>query len=133
MNDAKALVREWMDLTAVGPAEGWRGKASPDLVVRLPYAPPGVVPEMRGYDRALEVLSHHWGGKRSFDWRDVAIRQTEDPELFVTTARSEVVFDSGQTYGNSYVMLTRVRDGLVVEHIEYFNPLPIVDMLAQRG
>lgn len=133
MSDAKALVREWMDLTAVGPAEAWQGKAAADLVVRLPYAPPGVVAEMRGFDQALEILSHHWAGKRSFDWHDVIIRETEDDGLFVTTARSEVVFDSGQTYANSYVMLTRVRDGQVVEHTEYFNPLPILEMLAQRG
>jgi ketosteroid isomerase-like protein len=133
MNDAKALVREWMDLTAIGPATGWQGRASADLVVLLPYAPPGVVPEMRGFDQALEILSHHWAGKRSFDWHDVVIRQTEDPEPFLTTARSEVVFDSGQTYANSYVMLTRVRDGKVVEHTEYFNPLPIVEMFAKRG
>lgn len=133
MNDAKALVRLWMDLTAIGPAEGWQGTASADLVVRLPYAPPGVVPEMQGFDHALEILSHHWAGKQSFDWHDVVIRQTEDPELFLTTARSEVVFDSGQTYANSYVMLTRVREGQIVEHTEYFNPLPIVEMFAQRS
>lgn len=132
MTGAKALVREWMDLTAVGPAEGWKGKASADLVVRLPYAPPGVAAEMRGFDAALETLSHHWPGKRSFDWQDVTIRETEDPELFVTTARSAVVFETGQTYANDYVMFTRVRGGQIVEHTEYFNPLPIIEMLAKR-
>lgn len=130
MSSAKDLIREWMDLTAIGPAEGWVGKVAPDVVVRLPYAPPGVLPEMRSFDSARDALSHHWGSKQSFDWHDVVIRQTEDPELYITTARSEAVMLSGSRYANNYVMLTRVRDGVIVEHTEYFDPLPIIELLG---
>jgi ketosteroid isomerase-like protein len=133
MSTAKQLIREWMDLTAIGPAEAWVGKAAADVVVRLPYAPPGVVPEMRGFDAVRDTLSHHWGSKVSFDWHDVVILETEDPELFVTTARSEAIMTAGGRYANNYVMLTRVRDGLIVEHTEYFNPLPIVELLGRTG
>ncbi|MFA7602385.1 MAG: nuclear transport factor 2 family protein [Novosphingobium sp.] len=131
MSDAKALIREWLEITAMGPAEAWVGKAADDLVMRLPFAPPGVLAEMRGFDQARDTLAHHWGTKQSFQWRDVAIRETEEPGLFVTTARSEVVLANGAPYRNSYVMLTRVRDGKVVEHTEYFNPLPIIEMLGK--
>ncbi len=133
MSDAKALIRHWLDITAMGPAEAWVGKVADDVVVRLPYAPPGVLPVMSGFDEARDTLAHHWPTKKSFAWRDVAIRATEDPELFVTTARSDVVLASGEPYGNDYIMLTRVRDGKVAEHTEYFNPLPIIDMLATRA
>ena len=131
MSDPKALIREWMQITAMGPAEAWEGKASDDLVFRLPYAPPGVTEEVRGFAAAREMLSHHWAGKQRFDWLDVVILATEDPELFVTTARSDVLMDGGVPYGNDYVMLTRVRDGKVVEHAEYFNPLPVLEMLKR--
>jgi ketosteroid isomerase-like protein len=131
VDDAKTLIQEWLDITAMGPAEAWEGKASDDLVVRLPYAPPGVLAEMRGFAQARDTLAHHWGTKKSFEWHDVTIRQTEDPELYVTTARSEVVLATGAPYRNTYVMLTRVRDGKVVEHSEYFNPLPIIAMLGK--
>lgn len=131
MSDAKALIREWLEITAMGPAEAWVGKAADDLVMRLPFAPPGVLAEMRGFDEVRDTLAHHWGTKQSFQWRDVVIRETEEPGLFVTTARSEVVLANGQPYRNSYVMLTRVRDGKVVEHTEYFNPLPIIEMLGK--
>lgn len=133
MNSAKGLIREWMDLTAIGPAEDWAGKVAPDVIVRLPYAPPGVIPEMRSFDAARDTLSHHWGSKVSFDWHDVVIRETEDPELFVTTARSEAVMVSGARYANDYVMLTRVRDNQIAEHTEYFNPLPIIELLGAAG
>jgi ketosteroid isomerase-like protein len=133
MTDAKALIREWMDLMAIGPAEAWEGKASSDLRVTLPYAPPGVAAEMLGFEAARETLSRHWDSKQSFEWRDVVTKATEDPELYVTTARSEAVMTSGQRYANSYVMLTRVRGGMIVEHAEYFNPLPIVELLGGAG
>ncbi|MDB5726679.1 MAG: hypothetical protein JWQ16_3433 [Novosphingobium sp.] len=130
MTDAKDLIREWMDLAAIGPAEGWVGKVATDVVVRLPYAPPGVVPEMHGFDQARDTLGHHWGSKQCFDWHDVVIRQTEDPELYMVTARSEAVMTGGGSYANKYVMLTRVRGGMIAEHTEYFNPLPIIKLLG---
>jgi ketosteroid isomerase-like protein len=131
VSDAKALIRQWMDMTAMGPADAWTGKVADDVVVRLPYAPSGVLAEMRGFDHARDTLSHHWGTKQSFAWHDVVIRQTEDPELYVTTARSEAILASGAPYRNNYVMLTRVRDGKIVAHDEYFNPLPIIEMLER--
>jgi uncharacterized protein len=131
MSDDKALIREWMEITAMGPAEAWDGKVAPDVVVRLPYAPPGVLAVMNGFDEARDTLAHHWPTKRSWQWRDVVIRQTEDPQLYVITARSEVVLADGQPYANDYVMLTRVRDGQIAEHSEYFNPLPIMEMLGR--
>jgi uncharacterized protein len=131
MSDDKALIREWMEITAMGPAEAWDGKVAPDVVVLLPYAPTGVLAMMNGFDEARDTLAHHWPTKRSWQWRDVVIRQTEDPQLYVITARSEVVLADGQPYANDYVMLTRVRDGQIAEHSEYFNPLPIMEMLGR--
>jgi ketosteroid isomerase-like protein len=129
--DPITLVREWLDLAAIGPAEGWVGKVAEDVVVRLPYAPPGVMAEMRGFDVARDTLGAHWASKERFDWHDVVIRRTDDPELFVTTARSEALIHGGIRYANDYVMLTRVRDGRIVEHIEYFDPLRVIAMIEQ--
>jgi ketosteroid isomerase-like protein len=131
MTGEKELIRHWLDLAAMGPAEAWVGKVAADVVVRLPYAPPGVLPVLDGFDQARDTLSHHWATKTSFDWRDVVILATEDPELFVTTARSQAVLADGTPYGNDYIMLTRVRGGWIVEHVEYFNPVPIMQMMAR--
>lgn len=131
MTDLIKLTREWLDLVAMGPADAWRGRVAEDVVIRLPFAPPGVADELRGFDHARETLGEHWKTKQSFAWRDVVIRRTEDPELLLTTARSEVMLASGEPYTNDYIMLTRIRDGKITEHIEYFNPLPIIDMLKK--
>jgi ketosteroid isomerase-like protein len=124
--DAKRLVRDWLDLVASGPAEAWAGRVAEDVVLRLPFAPPGVAGELRGKAAAIAALSPMWQGNARFDWRDVVVRRTEDAELLLTTARSEVLLRSGASYANSYVMLTRIRAGQVVEHVEHFNPLPVI-------
>ena len=75
--------------------------------------------------RFFETAEHRDGvGRLS----GLVITATEDPELLVITARSEVALKSGGTYANRYVMLTRFRDGKVLDHTEYFNPLPIIEM-----
>jgi ketosteroid isomerase-like protein len=125
------LIREWLDVVSSGPAEAWPAYATDDVTIRLPFAPPGVANELRGRTHAIAALSAHWKTKKSFVWHDVVIRGTDDPELFVTTARSEAVLVSGQDYANSYVILTRLRDGKVAEHVEYFNPLPVIEVFTR--
>jgi ketosteroid isomerase-like protein len=133
MADLTRLMREWLDVVALGPAEAWTDRAVADVVIRLPFAPPGVAGEIRGRDEAVAHMAPVWAGKESFDWRDVTILATEEPGLLVATARSEVLLKSGRTYANSYVILTRFRDGKVVEHVEYFNPLPVIEAFAPAG
>jgi uncharacterized protein len=130
MTDLVTLMRDWLDIVAKGPAEAWPSRASDDVVIRLPYAPPGVPDQMRGQAEAVASLSPVWQAKERFDWHDVVILRTEDPELVLATARSEAVYFSGQSYANSYVILTRFRDGKVVEHVEYFNPLPVIALFG---
>lgn len=127
MNDVIAVMREWLELAAKGPAEAWAGRVARDVKIRLPFAPPGVETELDGFDAAVAGLSVAWDAKQSFEWRDVVIRRTDDPDLVVTTARTEALLRTGRRYANSYVMLTRIRDGLVVEHVEYFNPLAVLE------
>lgn len=128
MTDMISLMREWLDILASGPADAWIGRVAQDVVIRLPFAPPGVAAELSGFDHASEAMGAVWKTKRRFDWHDVVIRRTEDPELLVTTARSDAFMVDGRHYANNYVMLTRIRDGKVREHIEYFNPLPVMEL-----
>lgn len=129
MSDPIKLVNECLDLIASGPAEGWDGKIADDVVIRFPFAPPPVNRELRGFSVARDALSAHWKTMRSFKWHDVVTLPTGDPELFLTTATSEAYTATGYAYGNVYVVLTRVRDGKVVQYDEYFDALPVIDMI----
>ena len=101
-----------------------------------PLELPAGIPESRFHEElrgiaARDALVSSRAGQERFEWMDVAITATEDPELLVITARSEVALKSGGTYANRYVMLTRARGDKVVEHVEYFNPLPVLEMFRQ--
>jgi ketosteroid isomerase-like protein len=129
MSDAKAVLRKFHDMVSAGAFEDWAEVIDEHFVFRLPYAPPGIPQEMHGLT-ARDALLKSRAGQDYFRWKDVTILATEDPELLVGTARSEVQMKSGRPYGNSYVTLTRVRDGRIVEHTEYFNPLLVLESLA---
>ena len=126
MTELKALARRWLDMVATGRFDVWPEIVDDEFVLRLPYAPPGVPEELRGL-AARDALVSSRADQDRFAWTDVVITATEDPELLVITARSEVALKSGGTYANRYVMLTRARGDKVVEHVEYFNPLPVLE------
>jgi len=130
MTELKALVRRWLDMVATGRFDVWPEIVDDEFVLRLPYAPPGVSEELRGL-AARDALVSSRAGQERFEWMDVVITATEDPELLVITARSEVALKSGGTYTNRYVMLTRARGDKLIEHVEYFNPLPILETFRQ--
>ncbi len=69
-------------------------------------------------------------GRSSLVLSDVVSLKTEDPELVMTTARGSATMANGRLYENSYVMLTRIRDGMVIEHTEYLNPLAVMATYA---
>jgi ketosteroid isomerase-like protein len=127
MTDPIKLIRRWLDLAAMGPADAWPECVDENIVIQLPFAPPGVPTGTRGLKQAIDKLAPTWKMKERFEWHDVTIRRTEESELFLTTARSDVMLVTDRHYVNDYVMLTRVRDGKVIEHVEYFNPLKVIE------
>jgi ketosteroid isomerase-like protein len=129
MTDRKQIVRRWLDVGGLGPAEAWHELCSKDLVVRFPYAPPPVKRELHGLDEALAVCSAHWKNMAKFEWHDVEIHATDDPDLYMSTARSETETVGGVPYCNNYVLMTRFRDGKIVEHVEWFDPMLVIEMM----
>ena len=126
MTDLIELTAEWLQVLPEGNFEAFSGEVSPDFVLRLPFVPEGVPNEFKGRDVAQAVLRASAQGRSPLVFTDKIIRRTEDPELALTTARAEAVMANGKPYRNEYIMLTRIRDGVVLEHIEYLNPLAIM-------
>jgi ketosteroid isomerase-like protein len=125
MADVKDLMRDWLDLIENCRFDERADRVARDVVLRFPFAAPGVAEEVRGFDAAKEYLEKFIRSLKIFRWLDVEIVRTEDPDLAVGTARSEAVAGSGVSYANKYVFLVRFRNGQVIEHIAYSNPLPV--------
>ena len=48
---------------------------------------------------------------------------TEDPNVFFVTFRGEIEIKAGGKYENDYIGIFKLRDGLIYEYTEYFNPI----------
>lgn len=130
MTDVVELVRAWLEVFAEGDFDAFPGSVSPDFVLRLPFVPPGVASEIRGREPAQQALRASGTRRSKLVFEDVSILRTEDPELLVTTARAEAKLTNGRIYRNEYIMLTRIRSGTILEHVEYLNPLALMEPFA---
>jgi ketosteroid isomerase-like protein len=130
MADDLALLREWLEILPEGRFELFSGRIAEDFALRLPYPPPGVPGEFLGREVVRERLQTTAKGRSPIQFSDLVLRRTDDPELFVTTGNGQATMNSGKVYRNSYVMFTRIRDGMVLEHIEYLNPLKVMEAMG---
>lgn len=126
MKDIIAYARAWIENFAEGDFSTFPGEVAEDFTLRLPFVPPGVPSEIKGRETVSELLKKTSRSRSKLVFRDLTIRKTDDPELVVSTCRGEATMANGKTYRNSYVMFTRIRDGKVLEHTEYLNPLAVM-------
>ena len=127
ITDIVELARKWLEVLPEGEFDRLPGQIAEDFVLRLPYAPPGVPTEFRGRNFARQALSTSAKGRSRLVFDNVVLLRTEDPELLVVTANGGATMASGKLYRNSYVIFVRIRDGQVIEHIEYLNPLKVME------
>lgn len=126
MKDLIALTAEWLTVLPEGNFDAFSGEVSADFVLRLPFMPDGVPNEFKSRAVAQAALQTSAKTRSPLVFIDKVIRRTEDPELALTTAKAEAVMANGKPYRNEYIMLTRIRDGVVLEHVEYLNPLAVI-------
>lgn len=121
-----AIVRRWLSVLAAGDFDAWPQVAGEALVMRVPFAPPPFGLAMEGYETCIIGTRGFWAAIKTFVFHEVELHTTDDPELVVGRARSEAETAAGTPYENRYCFFVRVRNGKVVEHSEYFNPLPVI-------
>jgi ketosteroid isomerase-like protein len=119
------FIREWLDTTTQGPEEKFVASITDDVLMRFPYIPAGMGGDINGVEHATTVFREVWKGFPTFEWHDVVIKKIEGEDYYVTTGRSTATRPNGDAYANDYVLLTRLQDGKVCEHIEYFNPAAV--------
>ena len=127
MNDDRDLVRHWLEVMPEGRFDELEGRVSPEFVLRLPFAPPGVPTQFAGREVAQQALSGSAKNRSPLVFENLMLLGTEDPGLFVATASGQATMASGKVYRNEYAIFVRVEQGMIVEHIEYMNPLRILE------
>lgn len=125
-SDAKAIAVKSLELTAALDLEGLGKVFHDQIVMRFPYSPEGMPPQCEGREQCLEMMKGILGMLKKIEWIDMEAFATENPELVFINCRSKMDTVNGKPYGNEYCFRIRVRDGKVIEHTEFFNPLPIM-------
>jgi ketosteroid isomerase-like protein len=92
-----------------------------DGVLRYPFAPPGMPPELSGRRELLEI-----------DGVDVVVHETTDPEVVVAEiehhGRSHA---TGGPYRFRALGVIRVRDGEIVSYDDYMDPIAMARLLGR--
>jgi ketosteroid isomerase-like protein len=97
---------------------------SPDVVIEIPFAPPGV-PQLTEGREVIRERFKGAAGMRQFQKADsVIVHETHDPELIIVEYDLHgQVTTTGRLFINKYIMVIRVRDGQIVSSRDYANPL----------
>lgn len=139
---ARATVEEMIRVTLANSAELMGSVYAPDVVIEIPFAPPGMPTRYEG----LAGLQQRWASvqeHRSFtDIDEITIHETPDPERVIAEYRVHgVIIATGATFALRFLMITTVRDGLIVESRDFsdvigaaraYGRLPqLAEMLSQ--
>jgi len=115
---------------AAGDVDGWLARAHDDIVLELPYAPPGSPSRVEGKTAVAEYLRTVPAGI-DFQQLDFDVHQTVAAEAAAVewTAKG-VVRATGAAYEMTYVVVLTLRDGLMRTYRDYWNPLVLLDTLG---
>lgn len=97
---------------------------APDAEIEIPFAPEGVPARSRGRE-IFRARFKAAAPLRRFDKAaPVVIHETRDPEVVIVEYDLHgSMTKSSRPFVFSYVMVMRIRDGLIVHSRDYANPL----------
>ncbi|MET0984178.1 MAG: nuclear transport factor 2 family protein [Steroidobacteraceae bacterium] len=127
------LTHRWLKVLGDADYDAWATLTSSDLVIKTPYAPPGLPKATEGRETCLKMARQYGELLKKFEYLDVELHTTDDPELIMGTAHSEALTASGHRYANQYCVLARVRNAKIVEYTEYFDPQRVVAAAEAEG
>jgi ketosteroid isomerase-like protein len=105
---------------------------APDAVVEIPFAPPGVPKSSQGRELFRERFRAAAGSRQFHKAEPVIVHETPDPELIVAELSLHgTVTVTGRSFVNSFVMVMRVRDGLIVSSRDYSNPFVMAEAFGR--
>lgn len=97
----------------------------------LPYAPEGIPPVLEGRAAIAEFYAALPQMIGSLNFADYTIHATEEPGRYVAQYTSDATMKAtGASYRNNYITTVAVRDGLISELAEYFDPIRLVTALG---
>lgn len=92
-----------------------------DIIFHAPCVPVPVPKIMTGLETVTGVYHLMFARVfKQFRWNG-EIFATDNPEVAMALMTSQVVLMDGRSYSNEYTIISRVRDGKIYEHYEFFD------------
>lgn len=129
---AAEVAKRWLEVLGRGALAEWADVADDDLLMHVVFMPGNAGP-VRGRDANAAIVCEFWKAWKQFAFHDVEAHESrEEPGLVFITAKSQAETVWGAAYQNTYVFRTKVRGGKVIEHHEYFDPLPVLEVFKDH-
>lgn len=133
MTDNVQRAKQWLDVLARGAIDEWDGLVDENVTLHALFMP-GIDGPTIGREANRAMISGFWKSWKHFQFFDVdAHAAADDADLVFVTARSEAEAVWGAAYANTYVFRMRFAQGKVVEHLEMFNPLPVMEVFKDMA
>ncbi|MEO3874914.1 nuclear transport factor 2 family protein [Nonomuraea sp. B12E4] len=121
MSSAREMAERFLD-TPIGG--GLADLYAEDSVIEIPFVPEGVPTRFEGREGHRDRFERAARTIRRDRVDNVVIHETADPEVVVLEYDlHSTLIGSGRPVVLSYIMVMRVRDGLIVHSRDYGNPL----------
>ncbi len=128
---AAQVLQRAMDLFLAKDMLGWSELCDENVVVELPFSPDpagrrifgraAIYAFLKDYPKAIDIKS----------LPTLKIHTTEDPQVAIAEwSVSGRVIGNGNPYELSYATVVTVRNGLIVNYREYFNPQAFMAAMA---
>ncbi|MGW4798851.1 nuclear transport factor 2 family protein [Nonomuraea sp. NPDC004297] len=127
---AQQVVQKMIKASAANDHEALVALYAPEVVIEIPFAPPGVPTRSAGRDHLrdrLEAVQGLWRFNRA---DGISLRPTADADIVVAEYTLHgTVTATGKPFAFTYIMVVTVRDGLIVHSRDYGNPLAAAELL----
>ena len=120
---APQVLKRALDLFLAKDMKGWSELCDENVVVELPFSPDPAARRLVGRAAIYAFLKDY---PKAIDIKSLPtlkIHATEDPNVAIAEwSVSGRVISNGNPYELSYATVVTVRNGLIVNYREYFNP-----------
>jgi ketosteroid isomerase-like protein len=120
---ATELLRQSLDRFFAKDMKGWSELCADDVVAEFPFAPEGSQNRFEGKEALYAYLKDYPAFIDVKALPTMKVYGTDDPDVAIAEwSVSGEVIASGNPYEMNYATFVTVRDGLIVNYREYWNP-----------
>lgn len=130
--DPTEVVRRYLDAVGALDLDALADTFAADVVMDLPYAPPGFPPRVEGAEHVNAFFAALPEMITPLGFHDYELHVlADDPDSVLAHYASDArIKPTDRPYRNRYISRFRVQNGAITWFAEYFDPLVLVEALG---